>query len=52
MERIRLNGAFLEKQVNSNLIGMRAKKKNFFAYTPVTYIHRPELFHLIKLEIT
>ena len=48
----RLNEAFLEKRVNSNMIGMRAKEKVLFAYTPVTYIHRSELFRLIKLEIT
>ena len=49
---IRLNGAFLEKQVNSNLIGMKAKEKVYFAYTLVTCIHRSKLFRLIELEIT
>ena len=49
---IQLNGAFLEKRVNSNLIGMRAKERVFFTYTLVTCIHQPELFHLIELEIT
>ena len=49
---IRLNGAFLEKRVNLNLIGMRAKKRVFFAYTLVTCIHWLELFSLIQLGIT
>ena len=47
-----LNRAFLEKLVNSNLIGMRAKERVFYAYTLVTCIHQLELFHLIELEIT
>ena len=49
---IRLNGAFLEKRVNLDLIGMRAKERVLFAYTLVTYIHWPELIRLIKLGIT
>ena len=49
---IRLNEAFLEKRVNSNLIGMRATKRVFLAYTLVTCIHRLELFHLVEIEIT
>ena len=49
---IQLNGAFLEKQVNSNLIDMRAKERVFFVYTLVTCIQRLELFLLIELEIT
>ena len=49
---IRLNGALLEKRVDSNLIGLRAKERVFFAYTLVTCIYRSELFLLIELEIT
>ena len=49
---IQLNEAFLEKQVNSNLIGMRAKEKVFVAYALATYIQWLELFCLIELEIT
>ena len=49
---IRINGAFLEKRVNSNLIGMRTKEKIFFAYTLVICIHRSKLFHLKVVEIT
>ena len=47
-----LNGGFLEKRVNSNLIGMRAKERVLFAYTLITCIHLPELYSLIELEIT
>ena len=49
---IQLNGAFLEKRVNSNLIGMRTKESVVFAYTLVICIHQLELFHFIELGIT
>ena len=49
---IRLNEAFIEKRVTSNMIGMREKEKVFFAYTLVTCIYWSELFHLIELGIT
>ena len=37
---IQLDGAFLENRVNSNLIGMKAKERVFFAFY-TRYLYSP-----------